>query len=117
MISSDISILWSKIITQHGLQTTIDLISNPPKILSSWVEGPTLKDGRRRFWYRKLLFSNSAFPEVVSVCEYFVSSRIEITYYDSSIPAEKQYESNLLEAQKKVDEKLKVAGYFFSDEK
>jgi hypothetical protein len=112
MNQSEISALWSEIITQRGLQTTVDLISNPPKILSSWIEGPTSKDGQTKIWFRKLIFSTNPFPQIVSIYEFSGSSRFEIHYYDKSISAEKQYESSLLEAQKKTDEKLQAAGYF-----
>jgi hypothetical protein len=115
MTEKEILTLWSEIITQYGLQTTIDLISNSPKILSPWIEGPTSKDGRQRFWYRKLLFSNSPFPEVVRICEYFVSSRFEVVYFDKLIPPEKQYESDLKIIQEKADKKLQTAEYYLSD--
>jgi hypothetical protein len=51
MTEKEILTLWSEIITQYGLQTTIDLISNSPKILSPWRR-PNIKR-----WSPKILVS------------------------------------------------------------
>lgn len=108
--------IWTEIINKYGVKTVVDLISNPPKILSNWVLALTSKDKRQKIWVRKLLFSDSPFPAPVSIHENCEAQRFEIFYNWISNYSEKENELDLTAVQKKVDEKLKEQEYIFQED-